>query len=777
MTSGPARRKSAAETLQAEYPVRGMTCAACVRRVENAATALDGVMEAHVNLASETAKVRFMPEKVSPDEIIQAIREAGYDAFVIHGGQEPATEVQRREMLARLAAMRAKLFLAACFAVPLFVVSMGEMAGLPMPVFLSPHHNPLSFALAQFLLTLPVLWVGREFYFRGFPNLWKLAPNMDSLIAVGTGAAFVYSTWGLAEIALDHEPMARAMDLYFESAAVIITLVMLGKYLETRSKARTSDAIRQLMALAPETATRIRDGRQETIPVERIRPGDVLLIKPGERIPVDGRLVEGQTSVDESMLTGESLPVAKKQGDPLIGGTLNAHGSVTMTAERIGRDTVLARIIRLVQEAQGSKAPIASLVDRLSLYFVPAVIAVAVCSGLAWYTLGGEPFTFALRIFIAVLVIACPCAMGLATPTAIMVGTGRGAQLGVLIKGGEAMETARGIQAVVLDKTGTLTEGLPAVTDILPVPDPETGRAMLPDDLLRLAAAAESRSEHPLAKAVTRSARERGLEDPAVQNFQYLPGLGIRAEAGGHDVLLGNARLVLEQAGSKFDADQLQSLAGELSASGKTALFMAVDGKVAAVLGIADRIKPEAGGVVEALRRMGIKVIMLTGDNERTARAVAAQAGISEVLSEVLPENKAEEVKRLQDQGLKVAMVGDGVNDAPALAQADLGVAMGTGIDVAIESGDMVLMSGHLAGLLTALSLSRAVVRNIKQNLFWAFAYNVLGIPVAAGLLYAFGGPTLSPMIAGGAMAMSSVSVVSNALRLRFFEPQTQGLK
>jgi Cu+-exporting ATPase len=755
-----------------ELAVQGMTCAACVKRVENAVTALDGVIQAQVNLASETAHVRFAPEKVNPDDLIRAIRDAGYDAFVPQDDQGSVTEIQRQEMLARLTTMRTRLLLAAGFTVPLFVVSMGKMVGLPLPDLLNPHHYPLNFALVQFLLTLPVLWVGREFYGRGFPNLWKRAPNMDSLIAIGTGAAFVYSTWNLVEIALGHEPMARAMDLYFESAAVIITMVMLGKFLETKSKVRTSDAIRQLMTLAPRTATRIRDNRQEIIALEQIRPGDILLVKPGERIPVDGRLEQGQTSVDESMLTGESLPVTKKPGDALIGGTLNAHGSIRMVAERIGRDTVLARIIRLVQEAQGSKAPIASLVDRLSLYFVPAVIVVAVCSGLAWYFIGQEPFTFALRIFIAVLVIACPCAMGLAAPTAIMVGTGRGAQLGVLIKGGEALETARGVQAVVLDKTGTLTQGRPAVTDIVPFP----GHAFSADDLLRLAAAAEARSEHPLAKAVVDSARERGLDELPVDDFEYFPGQGIKAEVNGHKLLLGNRHFIHEAARREriapgFDAEQMQTVTAKLSSAGKTALFMAVDGKIAVVLGIADRIKPEARNVISTLRNMGLRVIMLTGDNEQTAQAVAAQAGIDEIRAEVLPEYKAEEIKRLQDQGLKVAMVGDGINDAPALAQADLGVAMGTGIDVAIESGDMVLMSGNLRGLLTALTLSRAVVRNIKQNLFWAFAYNVLGIPVAAGLLYVFGGPTLSPMIAGGAMAMSSVSVVSNALRLRFFQP------
>ena len=764
---------------QVELGIRGMTCAACVRRVEQAIAGLEGVDSAKVNLASETAQVRFQPEKVNLPAILEAVRDAGYEAFTQDSGQdsgqnagqrgprESLMDAQRREMLNRLAVLRSKLILAMSFAVPIFIISMGEMVGLPMPGLLSPHHSPLTYALAQFLLTLPVVWAGREFYLRGFPNLWKRVPNMDSLIAVGTGAAITYSTWNLLEIALEHEPMARAMDLYFESGAVIIALVMLGKYLENSSKVRTSDAIRQLMALTPGTATRVRDGQRESIPVELIQPRDLLLVKPGERIPVDGKLTEGQTSVDESMLTGESLPVSKKEGDPLIGGTLNAHGSIYMVAERVGRDTVLARIIRLVQEAQGSKAPIASMVDRLSLYFVPIVICVAVLSGLGWYFLAGEAFTFSLRIFIAVLVIACPCAMGLATPTAIMVGTGRGAQLGVLIKGGEALEMARGVKAVILDKTGTLTEGRPAVTDILTL----SGQALSDKELLRLAAGAEARSEHPLAAAIVQSARERGLEEPRADDFAYIPGQGIRARVEGRVVLLGNSRLLETEQVQGWDFAQLREMRDKLSGEGKTPLLMAVDGVAAGILAVADRIKPEAKEVVAKLKSMGLRVIMLTGDNLRTAQAVAAQAGIDDVRAEVLPENKAETVAELQAQGIKVAMVGDGINDAPALARADLGIAMGTGIDVAMESGDMVLMSGNLHGLTTALALSRAVVRNIKQNLFWAFAYNVMGIPIAAGLLYAFGGPTLSPMIAGAAMAMSSVSVVTNALRLRLFQP------
>jgi P-type Cu+ transporter len=755
-----------AADMRVRLGIKGMTCAACVRRVENAVKALPGVKVAAVNLATETGEIVFDQELVSIREIRKAVGDAGYETETLGTKAGSISEHQQREAMERLAALRRRLIPSLALTIPLFVISMGGMVGMPYPEWLDPMHSPRAFALAQLFLTLPVIWLGREFYRVGMANLVKRAPNMDSLIALGTGAAFVYSVWNTAEILLGHHGHLKAHDLYFESAAVIIALVTLGRYLESRSKVKTSDAIRQLMRLRPERATLLEGGEQRTVAVEEVQPGDLVLIRPGERVPVDGSVQEGTSKVDESMLTGEPMPVGKRAGEQVVGGTMNLNGALTVRVEKVGTETVLARIIRLVQDAQGTKAPIANLADLVSLYFVPVVMSIALLSFAGWYFLAGEPLAFSLRIFIAVMVIACPCAMGLATPTSIMVGTGRGAQLGVLIKSGEALEIAHKVQAVVFDKTGTLTFGKPALTDLI-VLDPNRSE----EELLRLAAAAESRSEHPLGTAVIAAARERGLAAVEPEAFHPVPGMGIRAVVEGMDVAIGNRLLMLETVPP--GGDDVSERAAALADQGKTPLFMAVDGRPAALLAIADRIKPETRDVVRRLQAMGLTTVMLTGDNERTARAVALQAGIDEVRAEVLPEDKVKAVVELQDRGWRVAMVGDGINDAPALAQADLGMAMGTGIDVALESGDVVIMRGDLHGVLTALSLSRATVRNIKQNLFWAFAYNVLGIPVAAGVLHLFGGPTLNPMIAGAAMAMSSVSVVSNALRLRFFRPQT----
>lgn len=747
-----------------EFAISGMTCASCAARIEKVVGGMAGVRSMTVNLAAESGTVVFAPDAVSQRAIREAIEKLGFTARVAEGAGRQAFDSRQEETLARLRAMKKRLYPSFAFAFALLVFSMGEMLGLPLPAFLDPHHAPFNFALTQFLLVLPVLWSGRNFYRLGFPALWRRAPNMDSLIAVGTGAAFVYSTWNLVEIALGVDVMARVMDLYFESAAVIVALVSLGKYLETSSKVRTSDAIRQLMELSPDQATLLRDGEQVAIAVEEIEAGDLLLVRPGERVPVDGLVVKGHSSVDESMLTGESLPVSKREGDRVVGATLNRSGLLQVRAEKVGQDTMLARIIRMVREAQGSKAPIANLADRISLYFVPVVIVLAMVSGLAWYFLGQAEFSFSLRIFIAVLVIACPCAMGLATPTSIMVGTGRGAQLGVLVKGGEALEMAEKINTIVFDKTGTLTHGRPELTDLaLLVPEMDA------DQVLELAAGAESGSEHPLAEAVVRAAGEKNLPRREPEDFQALVGRGIRARVQGRQVLLGNLEFMKEE-GVAFAPAETESRAAAFAGAGKTALYCAVDGRLVALLAIADRLKEEVPATIAVLEKMGIRVFMLTGDNEATARAIAGQAGIREVIAQVLPEDKAEKVAALQARGLRVAMVGDGINDAPALARADVGIAMGTGIDVAIESGDIVLMKGHLSSLLAALALSRATMRNIRQNLFWAFIYNIIGIPVAAGLLHLFGGPTLNPMIAGGAMAMSSVSVVSNALRLRFFK-------
>ena len=773
-----------AEPSRLDMAVKGMHCAACVRRVEKAAASTPGVEEATVNLATETASLRLAPGASLRDTrraVVLAIADMGFTAEPLEADGGTLFQRRRRETGEQLAAMRRTLIPMFLLAGPLLVLSMGHMMGLPLPAWLAPDTAPAVFALVQAGLTLPVVWLGRRFYTHGFPALVKGHPDMDSLIAVGTGAALAYSLWNTVEILMGPlsgvDPVMRAMDLYFESAAVLITLISLGKYFETRSKARTTGAIGALMELAPDTATLVRrqDGKevQETIAAADIEAGDLLLVRPGERVPVDGSVVRGRSSVDESMLTGESLPVTKNDGDPLAGGTLNTTGALTMRAERVGADTVLARIIRLVQEAQGTKAPIANLADRISLYFVPIVMAIAVVSGLVWYLGAGQSFTFSLRIFIAVMVIACPCAMGLATPTSIMVGTGRGAQLGVLIKSGRALETAHRLDVLVLDKTGTVTHGVPRLTDVALLPGADD---LDEDAILALAASAESVSEHPLATAVVGAAAERGLDVAAPDDFQAVTGRGVTARVQGPggewEVRIGNREFVADPGSDGLDDGRADALAGDFSDQGKTALFMALDGRPAAVLAVADTIKDEAPAVVRGLRDRGLRLIMLTGDNERTARAVARAAGIDEIMAQVMPEDKDKQVAALQAQGLVVGMAGDGINDAPALARADLGIAMGTGIDVAIESGDVVLASGELTGLLTALDLSRAVMRNIKQNLFWAFAYNVLGIPVAAGVLYAMGGPTLSPMIAGAAMAASSVSVVSNALRLRRFRPR-----
>jgi len=755
-----------------ELAIKGMTCASCSARIEKVVSGLDGVRTMQVNLAAETGVAVFDPERISKRRILETIAGLGFEAEPLAEQDENLLVRQQRETREKLARMKKELIPTFGFAAALLVLSMGEMLGMPLPEFLDPHQAPFHFALAQFLLVLPVMWSGRRFYLVGFPALVRKSPNMDSLIAVGTGAAFIYSTWNLIEIYLGLDAMARVMDLYFESAAVLIALVSLGKYLETRSKAKTSDAISQLMELTPDRATLVKNPgaeneEQVAILVSDIEAGDLVLVRPGERVPVDGTVKKGHSSVDESMLTGESLPVSKEEGDKVIGGTLNKHGMLRVAAERVGQDTVLARIIKMVREAQGSKAPIANLADRISLYFVPTVMVIATLSGLAWYFIGDASFPFALRIFIAVLVIACPCAMGLATPTSIMVGTGRGAQLGVLIKSGEALEMAQGVNALVFDKTGTLTFGKPQLTDFLLVQD----RDVTEDEILALVAGAESVSEHPLAEAIVQKARQKGLQLQEPDFFEAIPGKGIRASLGDKNLFLGNREFVRDQV-DDFDSRDIDKIAAEFAAAGKTSLFLAVNGRMTALLAIADQIKPETPKTISRLKKMGIKIFMLTGDNETTAKAIAEQAGIGDVFAEVLPDFKADKVAELQSMGMKVGMVGDGINDAPALAKADVGIAMGTGIDVAVESGDIVLMKGELGGVLTALALSRATMRNIRQNLFWAFAYNVVGIPVAAGLLYLFGGPTLNPMIAGGAMAMSSVSVVTNALRLRFFTPE-----
>jgi Cu+-exporting ATPase len=757
------------EEVTLEFAISGMHCASCSTRIEKVVQALPGVVSASINLVTETGKVVCRKGQVSQRRIREAIGALGFEARPVLARPDQFAR-KRQETVERLAAMKTRLIWSLGLAALLLSVSMGEMLGLPLPAGMNPHHHPLRFALIQLCLVVPIMALGRNFYLIGIPALLRRVPNMDSLIAMGTGAAFIYSLWNLVEIMLGvdrHRQVMLAMDLYFESAGVLIALVSLGKYLETRSKSHTSDAIAKLLQLTPDKAILLKGEGQVEILVEEIEAGDLLLVRPGERIPVDGHVAQGRTVVDESMLTGESLPVSKGEGDRVICGTLNKSGAVQVLAEQVGQDTMLARIVRTVQEAQGSKAPIAGMADRISLYFVPVVMVVAVLTGLAWYFLGGVDFAAALRFFIAVLVIACPCAMGLATPTSIMVGTGRGAQLGVLIKSGEALEMAEKVQTLVFDKTGTLTYGRPELTDLINVSSNQSD-----ERLLFLMASLEQSSEHPLAEALVTAAKEKGCELKQPESFEALAGQGVVGHVDGQEILLGNRQLLEER---RIGVKGVEGEAALLAGQGKTVLYLAVSGSFTALLAIADKLKPEVVETLATMRKMGLRLIMLTGDNEITARAIAAQAGIDEVISQVMPERKAEKIRELRQQGLYTAMVGDGINDAPALAVADVGISMGTGTDIAIESGDIVLMQGNLDGVTVALRLSRAVMRNIRQNLFWAFAYNVIGIPVAAGLLVLFGGPSLSPMIAGAAMAMSSVSVVGNALRLRNFGQKKRG--
>lgn len=741
-----------------EYKLSGMTCAACAMTIEIAVKDLETVEDVSVNLATE--RLSLLPKAgFDSQQVLAAVAEAGYQAEE-KGKDRPSDVSEEAEIKAqKLQKKKQELLILLITALPLLYISMGSMVGLPLPSFLDHMAHPLVFVLSQLLLTLPAVWIGRGFYQRGFRNLIKRHPNMDSLIAVGTSAAFFYSLYSVSQVFLGHHAFVH--QLYFESVAVIIALVLLGKYLESSAKGRTSQAIQSLLELVPSQATVIRYGEAVTIDTEDIRVGDIIRIKPGERMPVDGLVIEGQTFVDESMMTGESVPIEKKVGDTITSATINQNGSIDYQATRVGSDTTLAQIVRLVEEAQGSKAPIAALADKISLYFVPIVLSLATLSALGWYFLAGESLSFSLSIFIAVLVIACPCALGLATPTAIMVGTGKGAENGILIKSGQALEAAYQLGTIVLDKTGTITVGKPSLTDLLPLSD------FSRSDLLQLIASAEQHSEHPLAQAILEAAEEEELDLLPVSHFEAIVGRGLSAQVEGKHLLVGNESLMKEK---NIDSSAFQEQLLELSKEGKTAMFVAIDGQLTGILAVADEMKSSSLKAVQELQSMGLEVTMLTGDREETATAIAQKAGIQKVIAGVLPDGKATAIKNLQESGKKLAMVGDGINDAPALVQADVGIAIGSGADVAIESADVVLMHSDLQDVVKAIKLSQATIRNIKENLFWAFAYNTLGIPIAMGLLHLFGGPLLNPMLAGLAMSLSSVSVVANALRLGRFK-------
>jgi Cu+-exporting ATPase len=731
------------------FKVEGMTCSACSARVERVTKKLKGVQSSVVNLATEKLTIEINEDEIGYSQIKAAVEKAGYKLVKQEEKAEEDKKPDASELLLR------RFIVSLIFSVPLLIITMGHMLGMPLPMIINPMIKPLNFAVIQLVLTLPVMIMGYKFYKVGIKNLVKLSPNMDSLIAISTLAAVIYSIFGIYKI--NAGETMYAMHLYFESAAVILTLITLGKYLEAVSKGRTSQAIKALMGLAPKTATVIRNGSEVVIPVEEVIVQDIVLVKPGEKLPVDGEVIEGSTAIDESMLTGESIPVEKSIGSSVIGASINKTGFIKYKATKVGKDTALAQIVKLVEDAQGSKAPIAKLADVISAYFVPTVIILAILSSIAWLISGETPI-FSLTIFIAVLVIACPCALGLATPTAIMVGTGKGAENGVLIKGGEALETTHQINTIVFDKTGTITEGKPVVTDIIT-------NGISEDEILALAASAEKGSEHPLGEAIVRGAEEKNLEFKTIEEFNAIPGHGIQVKIEGKTIFVGNRKLMNEKS---IHIDNIDS--DKLASEGKTPMYVSIDGVLRGIIAVADTVKPSSKSAIEALHNMGIKVAMITGDNKKTADAIAKQVGIDIVLAEVLPEDKANEVKKLQGENQKVAMVGDGINDAPALAQADVGIAIGSGTDVAIESADIVLMKSDLMDVTTAIKLSKATIRNIKQNLFWAFGYNVLGIPVAMGILHIFGGPLLNPMIAAAAMSLSSVSVLTNALRLRKFE-------
>lgn len=738
-----------------KYIITGMTCAACSSAVERVTKKLEGVVENNVNLTTGILTITYDETKISKEDVIAKVERAGFGAelYVEKSKEEKVEEEETLEQ--EIHKTKRRLIANVALAIPLLYISMGHMVPfpLPLPEVLDMHHNPLHFALAQLILTVIILYNGRKFYLVGFKSLFRGHPNMDSLVAIGTGSAFLYSLVMTVSIP-NHADAVH--NLYYESAAIVVTLVMVGKYMEGRSKGKTSEAIRKLMELAPDTAIVIREGEQREVPVESVALGELILIKPGSRIPLDGIVVAGSTSVDESMLTGESIPVEKGIDDEVIGGSVNYQGAITVKVTHIGADTTLAKIVKMMEDAQGKKAPISKLADTVAGYFVPAVMVIAGVASIIWLLLGHD-IAFVLTIFVSVLVIACPCALGLATPTAIMVGTGLGANHGILIKSGEALEISHKVDAVVLDKTGTITEGKPTVTKLCSHSESE-------ERLLQIAASCEQVSEHPLGAAIVNCAKERGIALEKVTEFQSITGQGIEAVLSGKTYYIGNQKLCEEQ---NIDFSAYEEEAFQIANKGQTPMFVAADKAVIGIVSVADIVKETSKEAIRKIKELGIEVHMLTGDNRLTADYIGKTVGVDHVFAEVLPNDKASAVEVLQKEGKCVMMVGDGINDAPALVQADVGAAIGSGSDIALDSSDIVLMKSDLQDVYKAIRLSKATIRNIKQNLFWAFFYNACGLPLAAGALYAINGILLNPIFAGLAMSLSSVCVVGNALRLR----------
>lgn len=748
---------------EVEIDITGITCQVCVNKIERKVGKLEGVKEIAVNLANSRGKILYDSEKIKLSEILEVIKKLGYEGKKHEDIEEDSKAIESEKKLKQ---EFLEFKLAIFFSAIVFYISMGTMVGLPVPNIISPDINPLNFALIQLILAIPVIYIGRRFYKVGIKQLIMRSPSMDSLIATGTGSAILYSLYGTYKIYSGDFHYVHS--LYYESGVVILALILLGKYLENVSKGKTSEAIKKLMNLKSKKATLVRDGKFVQVDIEEVELDEIVLVKPGESIPVDGVVVEGQSSVDESMLTGESIPVEKNIGDKVFGASINKNGVIQVKAQAIGKDTVISKIIKLVENAQGSKAPIAKIADKVSGYFVPTVMLIATVAGITWYYLGSRgivkiheaPSIFALTIFVAVMVIACPCSLGLATPTAIMVGTGRGAELGILIKSGEALEKAHKIDTIVFDKTGTLTIGKPKVTDIMSFSNIDE------DEILRVAGALEEYSEHPLGEAIVEAGKERKLQFPKVEKFESITGKGVTGVIDGKKVYIGNIKLMRD-----FSIDIInENILEKLAYQGKTPMYIAIEDSLIGVIAVADILKPEAIETIKELKNRGYHVGMITGDNKLTAQAIGKEAGIDIIFAEVTPEEKYLKVKELQEQGKNAAMVGDGINDSPALVQANIGIAIGGGTDIAMESADIVLMKRDLKDVLVAMELSHAVIKNIKENLFWAFIYNTVGIPVAAGVLYPLTGHLLNPMIAGAAMAMSSVSVVTNALRLKKFK-------